>query len=339
MSHLRTSWGLCVCTLILLLTLTGCGGGGEVVDPPLPSLTELSSVHQASHAAVATDSPDGPISQSTADATPDSRTMGVVAISSIVRIWLPGYQSLDAFWAQASTATLSESDLNHWRDNQLRAAVVNKVDLPALLQKLPGHLGIRQQMLTLTDDLTPLEPASLSEAHQPVTVVMDQQRKTLGRGKAQLLIVADPQGGDWVKVTILPHIYRPRVSILPRPHTEAALDGLILSDLMLRALLRPGQVLIIGPALSIPEPDDTPAPAATAPPVEHASAPAEGLSAEDDETGGSDPLKPESTVLEVPPVTQAEPAFMQGVGRAVLTGRRVNTPLQQIILLEIKKAP
>lgn len=330
MSHLRTSWGGRRWAVALLLALAGCGGNSQEVDPPLPSLSELARATRGIDSSSVDSQPDGASSVAPSDA----QAMGVVAISSIARIWLPGYQSLDAFWAEASTATLSESDLNLWRENQLRAAVVNKVDLPALLQKLPGHLGVRQQMLTLTSDLTPLEPASLQEALLPVTVVVYQEKRAMGRGKAQLLIAADPQQGEAVKVTILPHIYHARVSLLPRPHTEAALDGQIVTDLKLRALLRPGQVLIIGADVPLPAQDDTPTPPKDAPPASpspQASSP-EGPSPE---ASGSEP---QPVVLEVPPATRDEPAKLHGVGRAVLTGRRLGTPLQQIILLEMKKA-
>ncbi len=288
--------------------LTGCGSQQTApAQEHLPRLTELSRA------------------QDSADS--DSFDHGVVAVASVVRIWLPGHLAIEELWKDTALHVLSEAELEHWRANQLTAAVMNRVDIPAFLQKLSANYGIRQQMITLAYELSPLEPANPRQAQQLAVVDIQGMRETTGKGQLQFLLAADAQSGDWVKLTMLPHLHQPRVSLLPRTHVEAALDGRMYSELMLRALLTPGKVLLVAPSLPAQVFDDTP-PEEIVP----APQPVDAVVA-----GAAATSQPVEQVLEIPPPTTGPTPVPAGLGRALLTGSLGQAPLQQLLLIEVQK--
>lgn len=289
-------WGL---LWLIVMGVVGCrsGSGSAPAERPLPRLSDLAHSDQTPGAA--------------------AYDHGVVAVASIVRIWLPASVSMATLWQDFAQHALSDAELEQWQANELDAAVLNRVDIPAFLQRLPANYGVRQQMLTLAYELAPLEPASSRYAQQQVMVKILGGEEPTGKGQLQFLIAADAQGGDWVKVTLVPHLYQPKVTIQARPHTEAALDGRIYSELMLRALLAPGKVLLVAPVIQEQAFDDTPAPA------------------EQGAVAATQPAEAPDQPLELPAVS-TQPV-RPTLGKALMTGAFGHASRQQLLIIETQR--
>lgn len=293
---------------------------------------------------------------------------GVVAGAVLTRVWLPADQTVNELWREVSTSTLSEVELLVWHRNQLRAALVSRKKLDELLAKVPAHFGVEQQLMTLSGDLMTMEPANTKAAQLPVSIEMLGQTKVYTGGRMQLLIAADPQvvaqtgpkvstqaGADsleTMKLTIVPHQYVPRVTLIPRDHLEAALDGEIFTPLMLRVLIRPSQVLLIAPDVPTAVFDDTR-------PL-HEPAPQGEVTKQSQDSGASEsavlPVSPAEAadgaetadtnaesadvnqVLEIPPLSTApeRKPVAYGLGQAILTGRQRGQLLYQLLIFEVR---
>lgn len=271
------------------------------------------------------------------------KASGVVATAIITRVWLPADQTINELWRTASTDSLSGAELRVWHDNQLRAAVVSREQLREMLASLPGHFGVQRQLLTLTRDMVALDPASTAMAHRKVMLSLQGRQVSFAGGRMQLLLGADPQSQGALKLTIVPHQYRPRVTLLPRSHLQAALDGRMFPELMLRALVRPGQVLLLAPDVPLPQVDDTRPPpeaagetgnpAAGQPPVS-STQPATDPSQVDGTQSDDDSHASRSRTPAIPPVSTQEQPIPFGLGRAVLTGIEGRTTLHQLVMIE-----
>lgn len=270
---------------------------------------------------------------------------GVVAAAAITRVWLPADQTINNLWREVSTTSLSDAELLVWHRNQLRAAVVSKEKLNAILARLPAHFGVQQQIMTLSGDLVALDPANSKAAYRPVSVEVDGQAKIYSGGRLQLLVAANHQDGKSVKLTFVPHQYVPRVMLLPRPQAESALDGVMFSKLLLRVLIAPGQVLLIAPDVPLPVFDDTRPVVSTEevkakeePP--RTTQPAGIVDASEDTAAvaAGDIAQDVNQVLELPELS-TEPESKRvpyGLGQAVLSGYQARSLLYQLLIFEVQ---
>lgn len=288
------------------------GDGPEHALPRLDQLTQTRTLDQAKQS---------PLIDS-----------GAVAAALLTRVWLPADQSINNVWREVSTASLSDAELMVWHRNQMRAAVVSKKKLNEILAKVPAHYGVQQQIMTLSSDLIALDPANNQASHRATWVEIQGQSKIYSQGKMQLLIAADQQSGHQVKLTLVPHQYLPRVTLLPRDPAQAVLDGNVFYKLMLRVLLTPDQVLLIAPDVPTPVFDDTRPPPSTTQPADApntlpATQPADDVSP----ASANQPLvlPPMSTRPESKPVPF-------GLGQALFSGRQVHRQMYQLLIFEVR---
>lgn len=285
---------------------------------------------------------------------------GVVAAGLLTRVWLPADQTINNLWREVSTNSLSDMELLAWHRNQLRAALVSKEKLNRLLKGLPGHFGVQQQVMTFSGDLISLDPANVRASHRPVSLEIAGRSRMYSGGKMQLLVSATTQAAldpkissePILKLTILPHMYVPKVTLLPRDHMESALDGQIFSELMLRVLMSSDQVLLIAPDVPLPVYDDTRPTAqekaadtqATAASVDTLTKPPAAGEQATKEKGGVDeqadpptpsPVNQPLVLPELSTAPQVKPV-PYGLGQAVLTGRQMRRELFQLWILEIR---
>lgn len=304
--------------MLALLTLPGCGGGAQQTQSIKTTLPDV---------------------QTTDEDDQRWEASGVVAAAVITRVWLPSDQTINELWRTASTDSLSGAELRVWHDNQLRAAVVTRKQLQAMLKTLPGHFGVQRQLLTLTRDMAALDPASTAMAHRKVVLKLQGQSVPFAGGRMQLLLAADPQSQGGLKLTLVPHQYRPKVTLLPRSHVQAALDGRMFPELMLRALVEPDQVLLLAPDVPLPRFDDTrPTPTApTSQPSQTASlSPSEPASTQKEKAieAEGDIESDRTQALTLPPPSESQAAIPFGLGQAILTGAEGRATLHQLVIIE-----
>lgn len=335
----------CVCLCVVAGLSVGCGKNRQVKEHPQNLLYESQPALDAKDRSAGRDKKTGtPLPKlnqlAQADEPKDTPFLdsGVVAAAVLTRVWLPADQTINNLWREVSTTSLSDAELLVWHRNQLRAAVVGKDKLNEMLARLPAHFGVQQQIMTLSGDLIALDPANSKAAHRPVSLEMDGVGKVYSGGRMQLLVAANPQDGKAVKLTFVPHQYQPRVTLLPRPHAQSVLDGVMFSKLMLRVLISPGQVLLIAPDVPLPVFDDT-RPVVSDKTETAKQAPVSTTQPSGVEAGeGEVKERDVNQVLELP-AWSTEPEARRvpyGFGQAVLTGYQGRSELYQLLILEVQ---
>jgi hypothetical protein len=315
--------------VVAALALSACAERAST----LPTLTDIRSTATA---------PATSLDQQAADAH---------VLTTIQHIDLPLDVATDDLWSRVDETAVSPLTQITWNANGLRLGLISRDDLPALASISPKALNIELTQLLSTGQFTPLRRALRQT--EPITVDLTTppqptQLIHVRGGQLQLLasMTAAPDGS--AEIDLLPHHYVPRLSVIPRDPLEKQLDGRSFDPLAVHLKLNPQQVLVVGLyrpwPKSHPTPATEPTPATTAPQSTTASP-------SHDHVGPAapsldSPQAPQATTspdASAPPAdaatTRDVPRLLPHLGRALLTARRLNQPMQVLLLITVEPLP
>ena len=242
--------------LVLMMLLTGCtaaGRSGGVAPGDLPTL-----------AAVRPPEPEG------ADMPRNPDLPAPNADATVELLELPVDASLDAAWARLEADAFPAPARAAWEANGFRVALASPAQMQKAAEALPPTLDRRATRVLATTHPVPVRRTPTLSGAQAVAVDLTipphaPRVRDVSRGRLQLLMSTHPAGGG-VAVELVPHQYLPRPSLLPRGPLEKELDGEVFEPLTLRAVLGPGQTLVVGRYRPAPPSDPLAAAASERPP-------------------------------------------------------------------------
>lgn len=266
--------------VVSMLSLAGCPPRpAPPIDEPLPRLEHVRSRFRDPGRA-------------------DPGHKGPITRLRITRFVLPLDADLSRAEALLDTQGIEPPMGRLWRANGLRANLIHRRLLDDLMQLLPLDPNVPQldqldqQVINTSQMKTPLDYNLTFKASVPCMLAMpgdEMTSTTLAPGRCRLLLHSAPADDTTLLLSITPHHYTPRVSVIPRPAQESMLDGRLFEELTMQVRIHAHHVLVVGlhQTMRRDNPDwfnadvfeeSTPEEkTADAPPIEHAAAPAYSL--------------------------------------------------------------
>ncbi|MEM1213527.1 MAG: hypothetical protein AAGI68_14660 [Planctomycetota bacterium] len=239
----------CLCTILALtLTLAACA--------PTPPRPTSRTPYDGTRLPDIRPTVDTTISQP----TPDPQLPTTRARVSVSRTLLPLDDPLDTAWLLVNEDVFPTLTAAVYANNGIRLGVLNRNRLDAFIAALPPSLNTSGSMLLASDHPLPLLRSPRLRQPLPVDLTippMIHRSLTLERGQAQILAKATTTPAGTTRLTLLPHHYLPKPSLLPRSPLEKDLDGRVITELTTRIALPPGHIIVLGltpPTITTPKP-------------------------------------------------------------------------------------
>lgn len=287
-----------VCRFVVLgwcLCLVSCHNDHTAVRPakPLPSLDMVRSRLRPAHPLL-----DPP-----------------VGLLYTTRLTLPLEDSTEKAWDQVDQSGLPPSTVEAWWANGLRVGVLSEKNRDGFFGALQSVQGRQNQQITLTHRLTPILSSPPLTGPVQLTVIgptTKAQTAQLASGHCQLLARVVDDKDHHASLELVPHHYKPRLTVHTRSPQDKALDGHFFDSLSVRLSLPADGFLVIG--LRAPESSG-----------EHSE-----LSPKTAATQPDDP-RPNTS----PAVTDIASLLPNHLGRTLLTASRYGKPVQILMLIAV----
>lgn len=245
------------------------------------------------------------------------------------RLLVPLNAPTDTAWAMTDETVLSTLMRGLWHANGLRLGVIPASDVRAFMESLPPILDIENIQIISTDDPAPLLAAP--PLRRPVVVDLtvpprSVREERIEGGRVQMLVRSMRDRRGQLYIELIPHHYKPEVSLLPRSPLEKMLDGRVFQELSVQLPVMPGQVIVLG--LYRPWPASASQPQHQRPPASEAEAESREASSESSDRTAS------SSGGFVWPDPSLAPSLPPHLGQALWASSRAGSEVQALLIIE-----
>ncbi|MCG8509839.1 MAG: hypothetical protein MI741_11490, partial [Rhodospirillales bacterium] len=229
----HSNWLSIVLTTVVaasaLLSVQGCGSDDPTND--LPSLRELGPrVPERSENDLPVENEDRLVLQGE-------------------QLYLPLYVPLADAWSQVDEQAVPALTRQLWQANGMRIGLLRSGQYRELVKRLPEQMHrtnsiIRTSQVPGTLVISPAinQPHTVDLTVPPRPV----REQRVADGRLQLLVEATGTGLGSVPLRIMPHHYKPRVSLRPVDPMRRHLEGASFGELAINVALAPGEALVVG---------------------------------------------------------------------------------------------
>lgn len=191
---------------------------------------------------------------------------GRYVLLHVTRLDLPLETSTQEAWALVEQTSLPRPVVDAWRANGMDIGILPNQSHSRFLELVTPVRGEHHQQIALTERLVPVSVSPKQVRPAPLNVVSPvgtTEALTVRGGRCQLLARIHPDGQNRVRLELVPHYFKPRITIQPRPPHEKALDGHLFHGLSLKTSPPQDGWLVVGMSDQRP-----PAPTPTDPSVD-----------------------------------------------------------------------
>ncbi|MEO0586526.1 MAG: hypothetical protein AAF078_02705 [Planctomycetota bacterium] len=269
----------------------------------------------------------------------------------VARVDISMERPLNPVWAVVDDTVLGPIKTAVWQNNGLRIGKASVGQIDRLEEAIGSRVATRRE--TMMNLREPAAIRSGASVGRPVPIdltvpPMNLRQEWTSSGRFRLLMREIAAGPSGVSLELMPHLYRPAASLLPRQPGQDELDGRVFDELVASVNLTPDEVLVIGMHWDWVEVDPVPNFMAeeTAEELAEGESEAAGEAAGevgsdgDEDAGEAAAVRPPRTPEEL--VAQDDslillqaPPLPPSVGSELFAARRAGTPVQVLLLVTV----